>query len=53
MLGLARRDRLVLETCRAAEIPLVLTMGGGYAVPIERTVQGHVQTYRILKSIYN
>lgn len=53
MLGLARRDRLVLETCRAAEIPLVLTMGGGYALPIERTVQGHVQTYRILKSIYN
>lgn len=52
MTGLARRDRCVLETARAAEIPLALTMGGGYARPIDLTVQAHVQTYRILKSMW-
>lgn len=50
--GLARRDRLVIETARDAEIPLALTMGGGYARPIDLTVQAHVQTYRILKSLW-
>jgi len=51
--GLARRDRLVIETARNAEIPLALTMGGGYARPIDLTVQAHVQTYRILKSVWH
>lgn len=51
--GLAQRDRLVIETARAAEIPLVLTMGGGYARPIDLTVEAHVQTYRILKQVWH
>lgn len=51
--GLARRDRLVIETARNAEIPLALTMGGGYARPIDLTVQAHVQTYRILKNVWH
>lgn len=50
--GLAQRDRAVIETARAAEIPLVLTMGGGYARPIDPTVEAHVQTYRILKQVW-
>ena len=51
--GLAQRDRLVIETARAAEIPLALTMGGGYARPIDLTVEAHVQTYRILKQVWH
>lgn len=50
--GLALRDRAVLEAARDAEIPLTLTMGGGYAVPIDLTVEGHVQTYRVVRSVY-
>lgn len=52
MQGLAQRDRRVLEECYAREIPVVLVMGGGYANPIELTVQAHAQTYRAAKEIY-
>ena len=36
--GLQERDRLVLQASRT--IPLVITLGGGYAEPIERTARG-------------
>ncbi len=50
--GLAARDRLVLSECRDRGIPVCLTLGGGYARPIERTVEAHVQTYRVAKEIF-
>jgi acetoin utilization deacetylase AcuC-like enzyme len=42
--GLKRRDRLVIEASRG--IPLVITLGGGYAEPIERTAEAHASTFR-------
>ena len=42
--GLKQRDRLVLETSRT--IPLVITLGGGYGEPIERTAEAHANTFR-------
>ena len=42
--GLKQRDRLVLEAARA--IPLVITLGGGYGDPIERTAEAHANTFR-------
>jgi acetoin utilization deacetylase AcuC-like enzyme len=44
--GLQQRDRLVFEMCRAQGVPLVVTLGGGYAEPVTRTVQAHANTYR-------
>ncbi len=41
--GLCRRDHMVRET--AAEIPLVVTLGGGYADPIEETAKAHAATF--------
>ena len=52
MEGLGDRDWYVLEQCQRQSIPLCLVMGGGYAVPIELTVQAHVQTYKIAKEIF-
>jgi acetoin utilization deacetylase AcuC-like enzyme len=49
--GLARRDRLVLEACRDAELPVVITMAGGYARDIEDTVAIHLETVRIAASL--
>jgi acetoin utilization deacetylase AcuC-like enzyme len=43
--GLAERDRLVFDAVRC---PLIVTLGGGYAEPIERTVEAAAQTYRML-----
>ena len=43
--GLRRRDRLVLQAARARSLPLVLTLGGGYAKPIELSVRAHLGTW--------
>ena len=43
--GLRRRDRLVLQAARARRLPLVLTLGGGYAKPIELSVRAHLGTW--------
>lgn len=50
--GLARRDRLVLAACRDERIPVAVVMGGGYADPIDRTVQAHVQTYHVARQLF-
>lgn len=42
--GLAERDRLVFTFCRAAEVPIAITMAGGYARQIVDTVDIHAHT---------
>lgn len=45
--GLAKRDRLVLEMCRAEDLPVAVTMGGGYAEKVDDIVDIHLQTVKI------
>lgn len=45
--GLAARDRRVFRSVRKHGAPLVITIGGGYAEPIELTAAAHAQTYRL------
>jgi acetoin utilization deacetylase AcuC-like enzyme len=47
MTGVGERDRLVSEFVRRAGLPLVVTLGGGYAHDIHRIVEAHCQTVRI------
>ncbi len=42
--GLRRRDRMVFEASRAAGVPVVVTLAGGYAVKLADTVAIHVAT---------
>lgn len=42
--GLSERDRLVLEACRGRDIPVAITMAGGYAPGIADTVDIHFKT---------
>jgi acetoin utilization deacetylase AcuC-like enzyme len=44
--GLEARDALVLEGCAARGIPVVTTLGGGYARQVEDTVRIHAATCR-------
>ena len=44
--GLAERDRMVLEGCRERDIPVAVTMAGGYAREVEDTVDIHFQTVK-------
>lgn len=50
--GLALRDYYVLKECFIRNIPVSLSMGGGYADPIQLTVTAHINTYQIAKNIY-
>jgi len=51
MAGLAARDQRVFAAARAYGAPLVITIGGGYADPIECTAAAHAQTYRLAVEI--
>jgi acetoin utilization deacetylase AcuC-like enzyme len=44
--GLAERDRLVLEGCAAAGVPVAVVMSGGYAATVADTVDIHEHTVR-------
>jgi acetoin utilization deacetylase AcuC-like enzyme len=50
--GLEARDRFVLESARRRGIPLVATLGGGYARPIAQSLQAHLGTYRVARDVY-
>jgi len=50
--GLARRDRRVLQGCYEQQLPVVITMAGGYAVPIEDTARIQARTVAMARDIY-
>ncbi len=45
--GLEERDRMVIEGCMVRGIPVVTTLGGGYARRLEDTVRIHTTTCRL------
>lgn len=49
--GLRRRDRLVLGRCLATDVPVVITMGGGYSARFEETVEAHADTIRTARAL--
>ena len=50
--GLQLRDRIVASASRDRGIPLVLTLGGGYARPIALSVDAHLGTWREARSAF-
>jgi acetoin utilization deacetylase AcuC-like enzyme len=50
--GLGERDRTVFEFTRSLGIPVVVTLGGGYAEPIDLTVEAHANTFRAAAAAY-
>jgi len=53
MEGLRRRDKMVFDLVLKQDCPLVITLGGGYSDPIERTAQAHAQTFLAAVEILN
>lgn len=49
MTGVAERDRAVYAFARRAGLPLVVTLGGGYARDIHQIVEAHCQTVKIAR----
>ena len=50
--GLMRRDEMVLSFCKSHNIPVMMALGGGYADPIEHTVNAQCNTYRVAKQLF-
>lgn len=50
--GLRRRDRRVLETCRQAGLPVVITIAGGYAPSPERTAELHAIVFEEADALF-
>jgi acetoin utilization deacetylase AcuC-like enzyme len=50
--GLRERDRLVFTACRAAGVPVVLTLAGGYARKLEETVGIHVASFDAAAEVF-
>lgn len=50
--GLEARDRFVFESAQRHGLPLVVTLGGGYARPLECTIAAHLGTYRAARAVY-
>jgi acetoin utilization deacetylase AcuC-like enzyme len=50
--GLMARDQRVLAECRARGVPVSLSLGGGYARPIERSVEAYVNTWRVVRKLF-
>jgi acetoin utilization deacetylase AcuC-like enzyme len=47
MRGCAQRDKLVFETAKQLNAPIVCSMGGGYSPQIKDIVEAHANTFRI------
>ena len=50
--GLIDRDARVFNFCRAAGIPVVVTLGGGYGDPILLTAEAHANTFRTALQVF-
>ncbi len=50
--GCKQRDEFVFKTAKANNVPVVVTMGGGYSEKISDIVDAHANTYRLAQEIY-
>ena len=50
--GLMERDRMVLEGARARGVPVSIAIGGGYASPIEASVEAYANTWRAARAAF-
>lgn len=51
--GVMERDGLVCELALSLGAPLVATLGGGYAQPIEESVRAHAGSYRTFRHYFS
>jgi len=51
--GCLERDRFVLQSCRDANIPIAISMGGGYSPDIKDIIEAHANTFRSAIDIFS
>lgn len=50
--GCKARDRFVFETCKTHNIPVQVSMGGGYSPEIDIIIEAHANTYKMAQEVY-
>ena len=50
--GCKKRDEIVLKLCKLHEIPVQVSMGGGYSPDIKTIIEAHSNTYRVARSVF-
>jgi acetoin utilization deacetylase AcuC-like enzyme len=50
--GCKERDRLVLDACARNNIPVAVSMGGGYSQQIAHIVEAHANTFRLAQQLF-
>ncbi len=50
--GCKERDRFVFQTCKSNDIPVAVSMGGGYSPKISDIVDAHSNTFREALDLY-
>ncbi len=50
--GCRERDRFVLQICKDKNLPVSVSMGGGYSPKITDIVEAHANTYRLAQEIF-
>lgn len=50
--GCKERDKIVLETCKKNDLPVAISMGGGYSPRIADIIDAHANTYRLAQEIW-
>lgn len=50
--GTRERDRIVYECCEKNQIPVAVSMGGGYSDRLAHIIEAHANTYRLAQEIF-
>lgn len=51
--GCRERDRIVLTACKKNEVPVAVSMGGGYSERLAHVVEAHANTFRVAQDIFS
>ncbi len=52
MAGCKTRDEIVLKACKQNEIPVAVSMGGGYSERVAHIIEAHANTFRLGQEIF-
>lgn len=50
--GCKQRDGIVFKTCQLFNVPVQVSMGGGYSPKVSDIVEAHCNTFRIARDLY-
>lgn len=51
--GCKKRDEIVFQNCNRYQIPVQVSMGGGYSPEIKTIIEAHTNTYRVAHDIFS